>query len=678
MAFFFRSFKSNQLSGTFPEMYSTDLSVVMLHSNNFQGRVPAFIAERFIENPFDDLTTFVTLHNNFFSCQLPSSGINATYKFKALVASGNQISAGLACFIFFPFATLINTTPMNKFSMRITEHIPLWVPKVEREATSLFVPCTPQWVWVVVMLGSGGCVLVLGLLRFVGWRPAALLQDVVRVIRADVLHSRLEEALLSHASQNEADDTLDTQNNSVLVVQRLCGICITIPTLFGFAFLLPLYVKGSNLYECGRDEDRLSVVTLIDAYGLEWAVAVCICIQMCMATVAVVWLRCRVAELLTTNAAHRELIKYLELTTPASALDNNESVTHTITVAGVLKLVFHTLLWLLGVIALNVPVAIYLVFENMPTNNKLSVPPELLSLIVNIFPVILALISAVAIPLLCRVVFAPWHKNDGFSSLEILALLVSRWLTVIIVPLAVAVVIEESCFSKWHLLWSPCTPDSTEFDFADNINYPILSNEEVCNPPYFTGRCPRRVISSTSLLLIQKLALETTVRPLITVFAATSAWTRSRFRVLFQRYGVLCVASAATVQTITWVEIALVYTAVSPLVGVLAWIAVWVNYIVSQVLVVGQSSSSSSSSGGGGGGGGFFVSGLVVAQLKGGIPVWWIGMSLIAMCVVVCWCWIENELGGWQCIVGTVACGSVAAAWFCVRHAHRERSKLQG
>ena len=256
----------------------------------------------------------------------------------------------------------------------------------------------------------------------------------------------------------------------------------------------------------------------------------------------------------------------------------------------------------------------------------------------------LTTISAVAIPVLCRIVIEPWSEGKRHTTGELVLLLMSRFLTVIVVPIAVAVVVEEGCFSRWRAFWDVCKPGSTEFDLEGPVfsEVAVLRTKWICSPQYFSGRCPRNVISSTSLLLLQKLALESTLRPTLTVLLATTSWTRSRFRVVFERYGILWIGTSATVQALTWVEIAVVYTAVSPLVGGLAWTAIWVNFVVGRVLCGARR-------------GGLLVRG------HGAVPVWWLAVSVGAMCVLLCWCWVENRFAGWQLVIVFVTCVTAAA-----------------
>ncbi len=177
--------------------------------------------------------------------------------------------------------------------------------------------------------------------------------------------------------------------------------------------------------------------------------------------------------------------------------------------------------------------------------------------------------------------------------------------------MVVAVIVEEGCLGYWHQFWDICSSGSQYFDIYDPDRYSgsglVVSTAAYCSPHRRRGMCSRRVIEVTSTLMGRKLALELSVRPIVTVLIASVPWVRGRFRAILQQYNVLSIGAMASAQTVTWMQISLLYSHLAPLVGVLGWLAIGVNFLVGSMLV---------------GGGG------LVEQAHGAIPLWCLPLTL--------------------------------------------------
>lgn len=256
-------------------------------------------------------------------------------------------------------------------------------------------------------------------------------------------------------------------------------------------------------------------------------------------------------------------------------------------------------------------------------------------------PFLFVLIDAVLLPRLCRWVAQPFNEinhvtNRSYvTTSEIGLLMLSRLIIVVWIPLIAVMALDDGCFGMWRSFWNSCSSDSRTFDVPDPVRSDrfALTTAEVCSRSYRLGRCSRRVITLISGIHIRKLALQSTLQPVIMILAASIPWIRSRFRYVTDRY--LGIGTLASAQAISWLETAIVYGYAAPTVGIFATAALWSNYLVGRYLV---------------------GHGSVVECSHGRLPIWYIPTSVLSQSVLATWVFVDNQYqGNWMVHVNLIA-----------------------
>ncbi len=372
--------------------------------------------------------------------------------------------------------------------------------------------------------------------------------------------SRLSDFLNPFASGMLADTKL-------LEFQRQCAGYLGVFSLLMIACLGPINWVGSTLYACGRVMSRLTLAYMVAEGGWEWGLVACAVLYSI------------VASFVIFKLAQASIVCFSRAIRPEEALKTDGSPGN-----GVMSKVFGCCVWAIGMIVLDIPVLLSVIAASLPTNNTLNVTPTQVLVIELFTPVVLVLICSLVLPTMCKLVVQPWvTQKDSTSVLGLL--IVSRLLITVVQPILSHVAINDSCFGMWRRFWDVCTEGSNYFDLHDpTTGTMILSTEEMCQGEYRPNRCSRSVIEFTASLLARKLAIEMIVRPLFSILISSVSWIRSRFRQSTTLSNLLSIGPLSSVQSVTWVQICLIYSFLSPLVGVLAWLTIVVNFVVGRLL----------------------------------------------------------------------------------------------
>lgn len=193
------------------------------------------------------------------------------------------------------------------------------------------------------------------------------------------------------------------------------------------------------------------------------------------------------------------------------------------------------LLWFILLAVLSWFPFLYAAGGTLPADNTLSIPADALTLVHLFGGAILSFINSVVIPKLARELAKRCDAED--TPLATQLILVARILIVIVLPTAAMIYLNDSCYSGWLHLWSPCAspinfeigaPITTEqftspgcdstfgnCGFTADFWLPITKHNEVCEPPYVPGRCSRDVLVGMGELQTSKLVFSTFIMPLI-------------------------------------------------------------------------------------------------------------------------------------------------------------------
>ena len=144
----------------------------------------------------------------------------------------------------------------------------------------------------------------------------------------------------------------------------------------------------------------------------------------------------------------------------------------------------------------------------LPSNNIFGLNQVWRFFIVQSFPVILIIYSAVFIPKSIRMC----KCSDRF---EMLWIFMIRLLTSFLVPIIVVFIISPQCMGYWKLFWNSCIDDSKDqfLNSADNgglWNYDIgADRDSICDDYFFDSgkKCFREIVGFISYLSLTKMIL---------------------------------------------------------------------------------------------------------------------------------------------------------------------------
>jgi hypothetical protein len=215
-----RVLSQNRLSGTIPPIENLlSLQFIALNRNQFTGSVPAIPASVFQPHQ----VAAIVLHDNFLSCLLPpippGGVLNSSVDFTALVAPGNAFCGDL---------------------------IPNWVSAVEKEASALFSSTAPETSLVLSIVSSAALFfLCLGILAI--------------TIRGQPMKFGTPYPASVYPPLAFFHHTLST---------------LIVLSIYSSLLLLPFYISGANLYQCGRKMSGITIAYLAHAPTLEFVVMI--------------------------------------------------------------------------------------------------------------------------------------------------------------------------------------------------------------------------------------------------------------------------------------------------------------------------------------------------------------------------------------------------------------------
>jgi len=269
--------------------------------------------------------------------------------------------------------------------------------------------------------------------------------------------------------------------------------------------MLPLYAMGGNLYDCGEFWLRTTSITyLSDNYAVEWCVAV-------MACVTVVAQSCLLAATRQEVNINFPLVDAAQQAIPWAAY---------------LKIV---LAWMVVLVLLSVPTALYVLSRALPTDNTLGFGETVLTFFNELAVVLLYLIVVCVAPYaadwLVRAVTGQRQPNSYLTTRIVLA---TRLAVGLLGPTVVTIIFSNDCLSAWIYFWTPCVDDDARFeDYAElrpsghkdwrslefylqrfHFNCSVTTHSQICNPGWNPETsCSRAVFSIVGNLILSKATL---------------------------------------------------------------------------------------------------------------------------------------------------------------------------
>eukprot|EP00658_Telonema_sp_P-2_P075320 TRINITY_DN6482_c0_g1_i9.p1 TRINITY_DN6482_c0_g1~~TRINITY_DN6482_c0_g1_i9.p1 ORF type:complete len:239 (-),score=43.55 TRINITY_DN6482_c0_g1_i9:146-862(-) len=155
-----------------------------------------------------------------------------------------------------------------------------------------------------------------------------------------------------------------------------------------------------------------------------------------------------------------------------------------------------------------------------PHSNTLGLSSAVLALFEHVGAPALYGVSALVVPPLAR-----WGVNKVFGAPEphttAKLMIVARLIVALVVPCVFVLLLNQDCFALWLQVWKPCA-EPGRFDISTSpkilgrrLTIPVISQSEVCSPPYQPdGRCPRAVVGTVGHLLLEKLIFTTCFGPI--------------------------------------------------------------------------------------------------------------------------------------------------------------------
>jgi len=306
-----------------------------------------------------------------------------------------------------------------------------------------------------------------------------------------------------------------------LVCAKAAAI-VSVPMLL---LVLPLYVSGAQLYSCGDLRLRTTIAYLSDSPANEWCIAVLGCAAAGVGSI-----------LLSTLHSEAES-QFAAQKTPS------------LTVGTYLQLVLS---WMVVLVVLSVPTALYALSQTLPADNTLGLSKTALTVfnefaVVAVYIMIVAVLPAVAVRLVQRV--TQCEQADPMLTCQML--LLGRMVVNILVPIAIVIIFDNSCFAQWLRFWSPCadperfevtvsmTPSApanltqqTKIEverYFGKLNYThtVATHSEICEPSWPQNHhCSREVLAVVGDLIFRKCVFLSFLGPGATLLVSLPAVTR--------------------------------------------------------------------------------------------------------------------------------------------------------
>ena len=205
----------------------------------------------------------------------------------------------------------------------------------------------------------------------------------------------------------------------MLALQRRSARALTALSLLALATLLPAYVSGANYYTCGDPLMHTSLAYLVDAPSASLASAVLV--------VVFAWASAWGCWTLRAATESQELasIALVGLTVASGGR------------AAVTRLALGALLWLVATAVLSFPTVLYVLSLYLPSDNALHIGERAGAGLRRGVPFLLALINAVLLPALTRLLVRRSWRRDApardAAALTSRLLVVARLLTSLVV-----------------------------------------------------------------------------------------------------------------------------------------------------------------------------------------------------------------------------------------------------
>jgi len=311
-----------------------------------------------------------------------------------------------------------------------------------------------------------------------------------------------------------------------------CASTLALASIPLLLVVLPLYVAGANLYQCGDPRIHTTIAYLSDSVLVEWGAATCIC----LATLATSFLLMALRE----QAAHQfSHIECQRTSMSWSAL---------IIIAGA---------WALMLLVFSIPTAMYALSTTLPGNNNLGLSEGILIVFHHSGAVFSYFIVTAVAPRAARslitAVTGVVNPNRFFLLQSV------RLITCVVVPALTVLICNNDCASFWLYFWSPCVNDPGRFDVTVSMQpnnkgftydytniatrysvtefkiltamdyflqfkypYQIASHSDVCTPSLSAymqqgGQCSRAVLTVLGELIFTKCLLATFAVPAISL-----------------------------------------------------------------------------------------------------------------------------------------------------------------
>eukprot|EP00937_MAST-01D_sp_MAST-1D-sp2_P003855 g3855.t1 len=640
---------NNSVGGTIPPLLGlTALRQLLLHSNQLRGAVPSLPRSVLagLVAPGDDDAFGNTNHwalntdpaltlfdNGRLSCALPDAGASPGAGLVAVVAFGNRFSAPA----------------------------PRWVRRETRDAALLFAPQHAAWEWVAGYIGGG-----------------ALLLTAV----ASWAHGRAATRGGSGCDSGGSCADGDRDARVFVALLREGAVALAALSCLACGTLLPAYLAGANYYQCGELLMHTSLAYLADAPRAAQASVVFACVLVLASSVVFGQLlrgrlqRARGAgrSRSTRASAPRALVR--AASTPRGAT--------------------RLLVWLAVTLLLSTPTVLYVVALYLPADNVLGIGAVGALALRRGVPLLLALINAVLLPALTRLLVRRMrglHRRPALAAaVSARLLLLARVLMTIVIPVSAALLLSAECGGRWTALWSVCSGGSataTRYNVTTGCHpanssgcafyipggpdgsTPVLAAAQLCTRgtarDLASGRCARGVLEVLVPLFAEKLAIAACLQPACLLLFFESGAASWMSKALYGRhdetFGVgLDLEFAAA---LSQMELALVYGVALPLMLPIAALSMCTHRAVFCWLL---------RRGRGGRGG-------AVALPCGSPPLWWLSVSVALQAALAAWVFAATQGAAYGWAMGVVASGAVAAnvtgvRWRCARARGRTKSAI--
>ena len=424
---------------------------------------------------------------------------------------GNRLSCALPNASADPYASADNgLVAVVAFGNRFSGPAPPWVHGTTRDAGFLFVPSVAAWHYIVAYLGGG----------------AALLAGAVAV----TFFRGPPASAGARGGGNGGSDKGEGGGGAraLLALQRRGARTLAALSALALATLLPAYVSGANYYTCGDPLMHTSLAYLADAPSASVASAVLV--------VAFTWASAWGCWTLRAAAAAESQGEPL----PIACADLTAAPGGR---AAVARLALGALLWLVVTAVLSLPTVLYVLSLYLPSDNALNIGERAGAGLRRGVPFLLALINAVLLPALTRLLVRRGWRRDALArdaaALTSRLLVVARLLTTLVIPVGAVLVLGSGCGERWRRLWSVCRGNGTFVSYdpktgctGPGCNYYIpdsLTPQQMCdglggNNP---ALCVRGVIEALAPLFAEKLAIAAFIQPaclLLFVESGLAGW----------------------------------------------------------------------------------------------------------------------------------------------------------